>query len=146
MVRNVPGAAQPSRGCSEAVRASPNFPNKSKIVYQSRPKTDTYKTDYRTILTGRTKVGINFPGRGHWALLGGRPLRPSVIGFVTKAVHLHTGGHRRSSSKAARGTSMRPRGWRRGSRRYIEHHFQDPLGQVKSPSTGLTSCSAQRVK
>ena len=146
MVRNVPGAAEPYRGRSEAVRASPNHPEKSKIIAQSRPKTDPYKTDYRTILTGRGKVGINFPGRGHWALPGGTPLRPSVIGFVTKAVHLHTGGHRRSSSKAARGTSMRPRGWRRGSRRYIEHHFQDPHGQVESPSTGLTSCSAKRVK
>ena len=65
MVLKVPGAAEPARGRSEAVRASPNHPEKSKIIAQSRPKTDPYKTDYRTILTNRGKVGIKFPGRGH---------------------------------------------------------------------------------
>ena len=44
----------------------------------------------------------------------GVPLRPSATRGVTEAVHLHTGGHRKSSSKAARGTSMWPHGWRRG--------------------------------
>ena len=42
-----------------------------KIITQSRPKKDPYKTDYRAILTSRGKVGIKFPGRGHWALPGG---------------------------------------------------------------------------
>ena len=76
MVRSVPGAAEPDRGRSEAVRASPIHLENSKIIDQSRPKTDPYKTDYRTILTGRGNVESISQAGATGPCLGGRRCGP----------------------------------------------------------------------
>ena len=49
---------------------------------------------------------MNIPGIPAQALPGGVPLRPSATRGVTEAVHLRTGGHRGSFSKAAKGTPL----------------------------------------